>query len=38
MRYVRGTHPRHAKFAARILAFAKNKEELCSEATEVCRI
>ncbi|KAI5121999.1 hypothetical protein M0805_001831 [Coniferiporia weirii] len=34
MRYVRGTHPRHAKFAARILAFAKDKEELCSEATE----
>ncbi|THH06894.1 hypothetical protein EW145_g3765 [Phellinidium pouzarii] len=31
VRYVRGTHPRHTKFAARIIAFAKNNEVLCLE-------
>ena len=35
MRYVLDSNPRHAKFAARLLAFSKNREERCSEVVEV---
>ncbi|KAH8116096.1 armadillo-type protein [Phellopilus nigrolimitatus] len=34
VRYAHGTHPRHAKFAARVIAFTKNKEDLCSEVVQ----
>lgn len=35
MRYVRSTNHRHAKYAARVLCFVKDKEELCAEIVEV---
>lgn len=35
MRYVLGSNPRHAKFAARLLALSKNREEHCAEVIEV---
>lgn len=35
MRYVLASNPRHAKFAARLLALSKNREEHCNEVLEV---
>jgi hypothetical protein len=35
MRYVLDSNPRHAKFAARLLAFSQNREQHCSEVIEV---
>src|ERR1700736_959973 len=35
MRYVLDSNPRHAKFAARLLAFSKNREKTCNEVIEV---
>jgi len=35
MRYVLDSNPRHAKFAARILAFSQNREQYCSAVIEV---
>jgi sister chromatid cohesion protein PDS5 len=35
MRYVLDSNPRNAKFAARLLAFSKNREEHCTEVIEV---
>jgi sister-chromatid-cohesion protein PDS5 len=35
MRYVLDSNPRHAKFAARLLAFSKNREKACTEVIEV---
>ncbi|KZP25702.1 ARM repeat-containing protein [Athelia psychrophila] len=34
MRYVLDTNARHAKFAARLFAFSKNRDELCAEVVE----
>lgn len=35
MRYVSEANPRHAKYAARLLAFSKKREELCTTVVEV---
>ncbi|KAF7975521.1 hypothetical protein HWV62_9337 [Athelia sp. TMB] len=34
MRYVLDTNARHAKFSARLLAFSKDRDELCAEVVE----
>ena len=33
-RFIRGPHPKFAKYSTRILAYTKNREELCSETVE----
>lgn len=35
MRFVKSPNARHAKFAARMLAHSKNKEESCTEVIQV---
>jgi sister-chromatid-cohesion protein PDS5 len=37
MHYVLDSNPRHGKFAARLLAFCKNREETCAQVVEVGR-
>ena len=36
MRYVMSGNHRHSKFAARLLVFMKNHDEVCAEVVEVC--
>lgn len=35
MRYVMSANHRHAKFAARLLVFTKNHDEVCPDVVEV---
>lgn len=35
MRFVMESHPRHAKFAARLIACMRNAEELCAQVVDV---
>ncbi|KII91267.1 hypothetical protein PLICRDRAFT_105332 [Plicaturopsis crispa FD-325 SS-3] len=34
-RYALGPNPRHSKFAARLLSFSKNREELCNDTVRI---